>query len=46
MTMTYKFLLLDLCGKAPFTSLKLFLLMLNGTIDGHNSYTFIVYMYG
>ena len=42
--MTCKFLLLDLCGKDPFMSLKPFLLMLNSMIVAHNSYVFTVSM--
>ena len=36
MTMTYKFTMLDLCGKAPVRSLKIFILMFNGMIVLHN----------
>ena len=42
MTMTYKFPLIDLCGKAPVSSLKPFILMLNNIIVAHNSCVFTV----
>ena len=37
MTITYKFTLIDLCGKAPVRSLKLFLLILKGMMVAHSS---------
>ena len=42
MTMTCKFPLLDLCGKAPIRSLKPFVLVLKGMMVTHNSCVFTV----
>ena len=46
MTLTYKFPLIYLCGKAPVMSLKPFMLMFNGMIVVHNSCAFTVSMSG
>ena len=39
-TITYKFPLVDLCGKAPGRSLNPFLFILNGIISAHSSCVF------